>query len=108
MAVLPLKKNEPGIVETAKKIKALLQPTLRTIYDDTAGIGKLYRRQDEIGTPFCVTVDFQTLQDQTVTLRDRDSMGQERHKIEELAGIIAQKIGIGMPGRLEFIIDMVW
>ena len=92
VAVLPLKKNEPGIVETAKKIKALLQPTLRTVYDDTAGIGKLYRRQDEIGTPFCVTVDFQTLQDQTVTLRDRDSMGQERHKIEELAGVIQGKI----------------
>jgi glycyl-tRNA synthetase len=92
VAVLPLKKNEPGIVETAKRIKTMLQSTLCTIYDDTAGIGKLYRRQDEIGTPFCVTVDFQTLQDQTVTLRDRDSMGQERHKIEELAGIIAQKM----------------
>jgi len=92
VAVLPLKKNEAAIVDTAKKIKAMLQPTLRTVYDDTAGIGKLYRRQDEIGTPFCVTVDFQTLQDQTVTLRDRDTMGQERYKIEELAGVIQGKI----------------
>ncbi len=92
VAVLPLKKNEAAIVETAKKIKALLQPSLRAVYDDTAGIGKLYRRQDEIGTPFCVTVDFQTLQDQTVTLRDRDTMGQERFKIEELAGVIQGKI----------------
>lgn len=92
VAVLPLKKNEAAIVETAKKIKAMLQPTLRTVYDDTAGIGKLYRRQDEIGTPFCVTVDFQTLEDQAVTLRDRDTMGQERYKIEELAGVIQGKI----------------
>jgi glycyl-tRNA synthetase len=92
VAVLPLKKNEPAIVETAKKVKAMLQPTLRTVYDDTAGIGKLYRRQDEIGTPFCVTVDFQTLQDQTVTLRDRDTMGQERYKIEDLAKVILDKI----------------
>lgn len=92
VAVLPLKKNEAAIVETAKKIKALLQPSLRAVYDDTAGIGKLYRRQDEIGTPFCVTVDFQTLQDQTVTLRDRDTMGQERYKIEELAWVIQGKI----------------
>jgi glycyl-tRNA synthetase len=92
VAVLPLKKNEPAIVETARKIKALLQPTLRAVYDDTAGIGKLYRRQDEIGTPFCVTVDFRTLHDQTVTLRDRDSMGQERFRIEELAQVIGRKI----------------
>jgi len=92
VAVLPLKKNEPAIVETAKKIKAMLQPSMRAVYDDTAGIGKLYRRQDEIGTPFCVTVDFQTLQDQTVTLRDRDTMGQERYKIDQLTEIIKKQI----------------
>jgi glycyl-tRNA synthetase len=92
VAVLPLKKNEPAIVETAKSIRSLLQPALRTVYDDTAGIGKLYRRQDEIGTPFCVTVDFQTLQDRTVTLRDRDTMGQERYKIEELSVVIGKRM----------------
>jgi hypothetical protein len=69
VAVFPLKKNEPRIVEVADEIKRELQPVLRTIYDDSAGIGKLYRRQDEIGTPFCITVDFQSLEDQTVTVR---------------------------------------
>ncbi|MFM8395349.1 MAG: His/Gly/Thr/Pro-type tRNA ligase C-terminal domain-containing protein, partial [Acidobacteriota bacterium] len=84
VAVFPLKKNEPRIVEVARQIKRDLQPVLRTIYDDSAGIGKLYRRQDEIGTPFCVTVDFQSLEDQTVTVRHRDSMDQERVAIDEL------------------------
>ncbi|HTY08557.1 MAG TPA: glycine--tRNA ligase [Candidatus Edwardsbacteria bacterium] len=97
VAVLPLKKNEPAIVETAQRIKKLLQPHVRAVYDDTAGIGKLYRRQDEIGTPFCVTVDFQTLQDQTVTVRDRDSMKQERCAIDGLAALIGGKIGAWRP-----------
>ncbi|MDI6739228.1 MAG: His/Gly/Thr/Pro-type tRNA ligase C-terminal domain-containing protein [Candidatus Edwardsbacteria bacterium] len=92
VAVLPLKKNEPAIVETAQKIKKLLQPHVRAVYDDTAGIGKLYRRQDEIGTPFCVTVDFQTLQDSTVTVRDRDTMQQERCLINGLTGLIRFRI----------------
>jgi glycyl-tRNA synthetase len=65
----------------------------RTVYDDTAGIGKLYRRQDEIGTPFCVTVDFDTLDDQSVTVRDRDTMAQERIKIDALQEYLAQKLG---------------
>jgi glycyl-tRNA synthetase len=86
-AVLPLKKNHPGIVATARSIRRQLQATgaLRTVYDDTGAIGKLYRRQDEIGTPFCVTVDFDTLGEgkdpalkDTVTVRHRDSMAQER------------------------------
>jgi glycyl-tRNA synthetase len=94
VAVFPLKKNEPRIVEIAKKIQRDLQPLFRTVYDDSAGIGKLYRRQDEIGTPFCITVDFDTLGEgkgddsaarkDTVTLRDRDSMQQERVRISEL------------------------
>jgi len=92
VAVFPLKKNEPPIVELAKRIKRDLQPTMRTIYDDTAGIGKLYRRQDEIGTPFCITVDFQSLQDQTVTVRDRDSMQQERVAIEQLEGYLISRL----------------
>ena len=86
VAVLPLKKNEPTIVETAKKIKKMLQSggDMRTVYDDTAAIGKLYRRQDEAGTPFCITVDFESLEDKAVTVRHRDTMAQERILIEDL------------------------
>ena len=94
VAVLPLKKNHDGIVQTAKNIKTDLQKKAgwRTVYDETAGIGKLYRRQDEVGTPFCITVDFQTLEDQTVTVRDRDTMAQERVKIAELQQHLATKL----------------
>ncbi len=96
VAVFPLKKNEPRIVEVAKKIRHDLQPYLRIVYDDTAGIGKLYRRQDEIGTPFCITVDFQTLEDHTVTVRERDTMQQERVAITQLAPHLCQKIGLSI------------
>lgn len=92
VAVFPLKKNEPRIVEVARSIKHKLQPVCRTVYDDTAAIGKLYRRQDEIGTPFCVTVDFQTLEDETVTVRDRDSMKQERVAIAALTGYLTERL----------------
>ena len=61
-------------------------------YDETGSIGKRYRRQDEIGTPMCVTVDFDTVEDGTVTVRDRDSMTQQRLPIEELTAYVAQKI----------------
>ncbi len=91
-AVFPLKKNEPRLVELAKRIKKDLQPVLRVVYDDTAAIGKLYRRQDEIGTPFCITVDFQSLEDQTVTVRDRDTMKQCRIAISELEIYLTQKL----------------
>ena len=91
-AVFPLKKNEPRIVEVARRIKATLAPAVRVVYDDSAGIGKLYRRQDEIGTPLCITVDFQTLEDQTVTVRDRDSMAQERVGIGDLEGYLLRKL----------------
>lgn len=95
VAVLPLKKNNEGIVKTAKEIKNLLQHNCgwRTVYDDTAGIGKLYRRQDEVGTPFCLTVDFQTLEDKTVTVRDRDTMAQVRVSIEQLPIYLREKLG---------------
>ena len=62
------------------------------MYDDTASIGKLYRRQDEIGTPFCVTVDHQTLQDRTVTLRDRDTLEQERLPIDGLVEVLVERL----------------
>jgi glycyl-tRNA synthetase len=91
-AVFPLKKNEPRIVEMAKQIKRDLQPALRIVYDDSAGIGKLYRRQDEIGTPWCITVDFQSLEDRTVTVRDRDTMQQERVAISELKTYLTEKL----------------
>src|SRR2546429_6548087 len=73
VAVLPLAKNKPEIVGMAKALKRSLQPVLRAVYDDTGGIGKLYARQDEIGTPFCITVDHQSLEDEAVTVRDRDT-----------------------------------
>lgn len=84
VAVLPLAKNKPEIVETARRIKRELQPSMRAVYDDTGGIGKLYARQDEIGTPFCVTVDHETLEDNAVTVRDRDTWEQERVSVETL------------------------
>jgi len=83
-AILPLAKNKPEIVGMAKAIKRSLQPRFRAVYDDTGGIGKLYARQDEIGTPFCVTVDHQSLEDEAVTVRDRDTWEQERVKVADL------------------------
>jgi glycyl-tRNA synthetase len=94
VAVFPLKRNDARLVDMARGLKRDLQKAgLRTVYDDTGAIGKLYRRQDEIGTPWCITVDFQSLEDQTVTVRDRDSMGQERMKAGELAGSLASRLG---------------
>jgi glycyl-tRNA synthetase len=93
VAVFPLKKNEPRLVEMARGLKKTLQSAgLHAVYDDTGAIGKLYRRQDEIGTPFCITVDFQSLEDQTVTVRDRDTMTQERAGAAELAAGLRAKI----------------
>lgn len=95
-AVLPLKKNAPEIVDMARRIKNDLQArgNMRTVYDDTAAIGKLYRRQDEVGTPFCITVDFQSLQDQTVTVRDRDSMQQVRVNGAGLKAYLEERLGL--------------
>jgi len=101
VAVLPLKKNNEQIVATAKRIRRQLQSSgnMRTVYDDTAAIGKLYRRQDEIGTPFCITVDFDTLGKgkdgaltDTVTVRDRDTMSQERVPITELQSYLQERL----------------
>jgi glycyl-tRNA synthetase len=98
VAVFPLVKREPRIVEFAKKIKRDLQPLMRTVYDDTGAIGKLYRRQDEIGTPFCITVDYETLGEKgpelkdTVTVRARDSMRQDRVPVSQLATYLLEKL----------------
>lgn len=92
VAVLPLAKNKPEIVEMAKKIKKDLQPSMRAVYDDTGGIGKLYARQDEIGTPFCVTVDHESLEDNAVTVRDRDTWEQERVSVDQLAEFLGDRL----------------
>jgi glycyl-tRNA synthetase len=92
VAVFPLLKNKPELVEKAKEVYKNLKQDFVTIFDDRGNIGKRYYSQDEIGTPFCVTVDFQTLEDSTVTLRDRDTMKQERIKITDLKNYISNKI----------------
>jgi len=83
-AVLPLLKKNADIVKLAKDIASELRSSMKVAYDDTASIGRLYRRQDEIGTPFCVTVDVDSLSDKKVTVRDRDSMEQERVEITNI------------------------
>jgi glycyl-tRNA synthetase len=91
-AVMPLKRNEPGLVEKAKGIFNLLKFHFPGQYDDTGSIGKLYRRQDAIGTPFCITVDFESLENDTVTIRERDSMAQQRVSISALEGMIRERV----------------
>ncbi len=90
VAILPLSKKEP-LSNLAKEIQKTLAKSLMTQYDETGSIGKRYRRQDEIGTPYCLTVDFDSLEDKKVTVRDRDTMAQERVAIEELAHYLAEQ-----------------
>ncbi len=91
VAVLPLSKKAE-LSEPAKKIAETLRQHFSTEYDETQSIGKRYRRQDEIGTPYCVTVDFDTIEkDQSVTIRDRDTMQQERVKIDQLVEVLKSK-----------------
>ena len=85
VAVFPLLKNKPVLVKKAREIFVTLKKELGTVvFDDNGNIGKRYRRQDEIGTPYCVTIDFDTLENETVTLRDRDTGKQERIEISKL------------------------
>jgi glycyl-tRNA synthetase len=83
VAVLPLSRNE-ALVPEAKRVHDLVKPLWMTSYDDAGAIGRRYRRQDEVGTPFCVTVDFDSLEDRKVTVRERDSMHQDRIAIDAL------------------------
>ncbi|MEX2014067.1 MAG: glycine--tRNA ligase [Parcubacteria group bacterium] len=84
-AVFPLLKNKPELVMKARKVFEMLKKNIFNVqFDDNGNIGKRYRRQDEIGTPYCITIDFDTLEDDTVTLRDRDTGKQKRVKIENL------------------------
>ncbi len=91
-AVFPLLKNKPELVAKAQEIYNSLREHWPVFYDQTGAIGRRYRRQDEIGTPFGITVDFDTLADDTVTLRDRDTMKQQRVKIAELSSIIGNAV----------------
>jgi glycyl-tRNA synthetase len=92
VAIFPLMKNKPELVEKAREIFDVLKMQWMCEFDDNGNVGKRYRRQDEIGTPFCVTVDFETLEDGAVTVRDRDTMQQERVKIVELEKYIGNKL----------------
>jgi len=90
-AILPLLRNRPEIVKLARDIADDLRKELKVMYDDTASIGRLYRRQDEIGTPYCVTVDVDSLTDRKVTVRDRDSMKQDRIEVSKVREYLAEK-----------------
>jgi len=97
-AIFPLLRNKEALVAKAREVQALLRPHMNVFYDEGGAIGRRYRRQDEIGTPFAVTIDFETLGEKgeelrdTVTLRDRDSMKQERVAIKDLPHLIPSKI----------------
>jgi glycyl-tRNA synthetase len=92
VAVLPLLKKRPEIVELCHRIRDDLKRDVMAVYDDTASIGKLYRRQDEIGTPYCVTVDVDSLEDGAVTVRDRDSMEQVRVSVDQVRGYLLDRL----------------
>jgi glycyl-tRNA synthetase len=84
--------NRDGMPEIARKIEQDIRPSFRVFYDDSGAVGRRYRRQDEAGTPFCLTIDSQTLQDQTVTVRDRDSMKQERISADKILSYLQQQL----------------
>ena len=90
-AVLPLSRNE-DLSPKARDLAARLRQRWNVEFDDAGAIGRRYRRQDEIGTPFCITVDFETLDDQAVTIRERDSMAQERVSLDQVEGWMAQRL----------------
>jgi glycyl-tRNA synthetase len=92
VAVLPLSRNEK-LVPTARRVSELVRPHWMSQYDDAQSIGRRYRRQDEIGTPYCVTVDFDTLEDEAVTIRERDSMEQVRVPIVGLVTALRERLG---------------
>ena len=91
VAVLPLSRNA-DLTPRAKELAARLRQSWMVDFDDAGAIGRRYRRQDEIGTPFCVTVDFDTLEDQAVTVRERDSMGQERVSLDQVEAYLATRL----------------
>jgi glycyl-tRNA synthetase len=95
VAVLPLSKNET-LLPLSREVEELLRPQFRVEYDETQSIGRRYRRHDEIGTPFAVTIDFESLEDHAVTVRERDSMEQERVPIVELVARLRARFPAGV------------
>jgi len=92
-AVFPLVRNKEGITDKARIVFGILKDRgFRVVYDDNGNIGKRYRRQDEIGTPFCLTIDYDTLEDNTVTVRDRDTLEQKRIPIDDLVSFLSNEI----------------
>src|SRR5262249_59884764 len=91
VAVLPLSRN-PDLSPKARDVAAQVRKHWNAEFDDASGIGRRYRRQDEIGTPYCVTVDFDSLNDQAVTVRERDSMRQDRVSIDALENYLAERL----------------
>ncbi len=94
VAIFPLLKNKPELVSKAKEIFNELKIHFMCEFDDNGNVGKRYRRQDEIGTPYCVTVDFETLEDTSVTVRDRDTMKQERIEVDKLLNFLKSNLGV--------------
>ena len=93
-AVFPLLKNKPELVKKAEGIYKDLKKEFNVVWDDRGNIGKRYYAQDEIGTPYCITIDFQTIEDGTVTIRDRDTAKQERILVKDLIGELNKKLGL--------------
>ena len=91
LAILPLMKKD-GLPEKAREIMDVVKFDFKCFYEEKDTIGRRYRRMDAIGTPYCITIDHQTLADNTVTIRDRDTMLQERIAISEISGIVRDKI----------------
>ncbi len=91
-AILPLVKNKPELTKKAKQVYELLKPHFACQYDELGSIGRRYRRQDEIGTPLCLTIDFESLENNDLTIRFRDTMKQERVKIDELTETVRNKL----------------
>jgi glycyl-tRNA synthetase len=92
VAVLPLVRNKPELVKKAKEVYQMLKSHFVCLYDELGSIGRRYRRLDEIGCPFALTIDFETLKKEDVTIRDRDTMEQERVKIEDLVKVLKEKL----------------
>ena len=92
IAIFPLLANKPELVKVARQVFDKLRPAFYAAWDDRGNIGKRYYAQDEIGTPWCVTIDYQTLKDETVTVRDRDTMKQERLGIDKLKDFFQNKL----------------
>ena len=90
-AVFPLV-NRDGMPEIARKMEGAIRPHMRVFYDESGAVGRRYRRQDEAGTPYCLTIDSQTLEDSTVTVRDRDTMQQERISLDASVRFLRDKL----------------